>query len=343
MSHYSEQFLKQNPLAVLGVLRDLQKGEVPLRISWSNNQFISKILDASQDRLVIDLGSQEYENRAALKAENIAVMAETQGAKVEFVLSRLELSEYQGLPAFVTPLPTNLWFVQRREYFRISAPLHPAYFCKAKMPDKKEIRFRLFDLSLGGMGALMDTPKPDGLVEGMRFTQIELDMGGWGRFYFDAQLIAISDRTVVDSKNETITTPRLSFRFLNVGPGVSFSVLSIPWSERRGNAQIRSCEEIGQRERRPSAALHGIHRFLYFPDITRRLWCRVIFRHMFKEFVFVHVVNLFYCLFAVRGEGSEQRAGTVNVRHHQRVLHHLWILNPLQHAMLHNAQIGRAH
>ncbi len=47
MSHYSEQFLKQNPLAVLGVLRDLQKGEVPLRISWSNNQFISKILDAS--------------------------------------------------------------------------------------------------------------------------------------------------------------------------------------------------------------------------------------------------------------------------------------------------------
>ena len=38
MSHYSEQFLKQNPLAVLGVLRDLQKGEVPLRISWSNNQ-----------------------------------------------------------------------------------------------------------------------------------------------------------------------------------------------------------------------------------------------------------------------------------------------------------------
>ena len=103
MSNYSEQFLKQNPLAVLGVLRDLQKGEVPLRISWSNNQFISKILDASQERLVIDLGSQEYENRAALKAENIAVMAETQGAKVEFVLSRLELSEYQGLPAFVTP------------------------------------------------------------------------------------------------------------------------------------------------------------------------------------------------------------------------------------------------
>ncbi|MXG37851.1 flagellar brake protein, partial [Escherichia coli] len=64
MSNYSEQFLKQNPLAVLGVLRDLQKGEVPLRMRWSNNQFISKILDVSSDRLIVDLGSQEHENRA---------------------------------------------------------------------------------------------------------------------------------------------------------------------------------------------------------------------------------------------------------------------------------------
>ena len=49
MSSYSEQFLKQNPLAVLGVLRDLKKGEVPLRINWSTSQFISKILDVTAD------------------------------------------------------------------------------------------------------------------------------------------------------------------------------------------------------------------------------------------------------------------------------------------------------
>lgn len=233
MSNYSEQFLKQNPLAVLGILRDLQKGKVPLRISWPSGQFISNILDASAERLVVDLGSQEYENRAALRAENVSVLAETQGAKVEFVLPRLELSEYKGLPAFVSPIPDNLWFVQRREYFRIHAPLHPAYFCKAKMPDKKEFRFRLFDLSLGGMGALMDTPAPDGLVEGMRFSQIELDMGGWGRFWFDAQLIAIGERTVVDSKNETVSTPRLSFRFLNVGPGAERELQRIIFSLER--------------------------------------------------------------------------------------------------------------
>ena len=54
----------------------------------------------------------------------------------------------------------------------------------------------------------------------MRFTQVELDMASWGQFYFDAQLIAVGERKVVDGKNDTIATPRLSFRFLNVSPGV---------------------------------------------------------------------------------------------------------------------------
>ncbi|MDF3008650.1 MAG: flagellar brake protein [Enterobacter kobei] len=64
MSNYSEQFLKQTPLAVLGVLRDLQKGQVPLRISWASGQFISKILDVSPEGLIMDFGSQEYDNKA---------------------------------------------------------------------------------------------------------------------------------------------------------------------------------------------------------------------------------------------------------------------------------------
>lgn len=220
MSNYSEQFLKQNPLAVLGVLRDLQKNQVPVCITWGSGQFISKILEVNPEELIMDFGSQEYENTAVQRAGKVTVTAETQGAKVEFTLTKLYTGDFQALPAFITPLPETLWFIQRREYFRISAPLHPAYFCKALMPDKSEIRFRLFDLSLGGMGALLDGEAPTTLQPGMRFSKVELDMASWGQFYFDAQLIAIGERKVVDGKNETIVTPRLSFRFLNVSPGV---------------------------------------------------------------------------------------------------------------------------
>ena len=151
MSHYHEQFLKQNPLAVLGVLRDLNKAAIPLRISWNGGQLISKILAITPDKLVLDFGSQAEDNIAVLKAQHITITAETQGAKVEFTVEQLQQSEYLQLPAFITVPPPTLWFVQRRRYFRISAPLHPPYFCQTKLADNSTLRFRLYDLSLGGM------------------------------------------------------------------------------------------------------------------------------------------------------------------------------------------------
>lgn len=233
MNHYNEQFLKQSPLAVLNVLRDLHRDRIPLRVSWGTNQFISRILDISSQALIIDYGSQEYENRAVVRAENITLSAETQGAKIEFTVPKVSSGQFLDLPAFTMPVPPSLWFVQRREYFRIAAPLHPFYYCKAKLPDKSVIRFRLCDLSLGGMGALMDETPPPALKSGMMFTQMELDMGEWGKFYFDAQLISLSERKIVDSKNETISTPRLSFRFLNVNPAIERTLQRIIFSLER--------------------------------------------------------------------------------------------------------------
>ena len=206
MSHYHEQFLKQNPLAVLGVLRDLHKAAIPLRLSWNGGQLISKILAITPDKLVLDFGSQAEDNIAVLKAQHITITAETQGAKVEFTVEQL----------------------QQREYLQL-----PPYFCQTKLADNSTLRFRLYDLSLGGMGALLETAKPAELQEGMRFAQIEVNMGQWGVFHFDAQLISISERKVIDGKNETITTPRLSFRFLNVSPTVERQLQRIIFSLER--------------------------------------------------------------------------------------------------------------
>ena len=97
MSHYHEQFLKQNPLAVLGVLRDLHKAAIPLRLSWNGGQLISKLLAITPDKLVLDFGSQAEDNIAVLKAQHITITAETQGAKVEFTVEQLQQSEYLQL------------------------------------------------------------------------------------------------------------------------------------------------------------------------------------------------------------------------------------------------------
>ncbi len=83
------------------------------------------------------------------------------------------------------------------------------------------------------MGALLETAKPTGLREGMHFAQIEVNMGQWGVFHFDAQLLTISEHKIIDGKNETISTPRLSFRFLNVSPTVERQLQQIIFSLER--------------------------------------------------------------------------------------------------------------
>ncbi len=290
MSHYHEQFLKQNPLAVLGVLRDLNKAAIPLRISWNGGQLISKILAITPDKLVLDFGSQAEDNIAVLKAQHITITAETQGAKVEFTVEQLQQSEYLQLPAFITVPPPTLWFVQRRRYFRITAPLHPPYFCQTKLADNSTLRFRLYDLSLGGMGALLETAKPAELHEGMRFAQIEVNMGQWGVFHFDAQLISISERKVIDGKNETITTPRLSFRFLNVSPTV----------ERQLQRIIFSLEREARKKRTMCVTdLHRVQCLLKFVDIARSLRRRMISRYVIEELISIQIVDFADRLFPI--------------------------------------------
>lgn len=217
----------------MGVLRDLQRSQVAIRLTWSSGQFISKILEVNSERMILDFGSQDHENRAVQHATHIDLAAETAGAKVEFSLPALSVVEYHNLPAFSVSLPSSLWYIQRREYFRISAPIQPRYFCRTRLADNSPFVFRLCDLSLGGMGALVEGALPEQLKEGIRLSQVEMDLDQWGTFNFDMKLVTISERKVVDSKNETVTTPRLSFRFLNVNSAIERELQKIIFSLER--------------------------------------------------------------------------------------------------------------
>ncbi|VFS96304.1 protein involved in flagellar function [Escherichia coli] len=122
----------------------------------------------------------------------------------------------------------------------------------------------------------LETAKPAELQEGMRFAQIEVNMGQWGVFHFDAQLISISERKVIDGKNETITTPRLSFRFLNVSPDGSGNYSGL---------FSLSSEKPGKKRTKCATDLHRVQCLLKFVDIARSLRRRVISRYVFEELV----------------------------------------------------------
>ncbi|WP_275556290.1 flagellar brake protein [Mixta sp. Marseille-Q2659] len=214
----NEQYYKRGTLAVLGVLRDIARDDTPILVSHARGQFISRILSVDKEQLVIDYGSNDYDNQVTLEMQKLNVTAEMKGAKVEFSLPQLEAAHFGGLPAFSTPLPPELLQIQRREYFRISAPLEPIFYCHANWPDGSKARLRLQDISLGGIGVLVEGAMPETLASGEIWRGLRLDMGEYGELQVDAQLLHVGARTTVSSKNETISTPRLSFSFTSLGP-----------------------------------------------------------------------------------------------------------------------------
>ena len=213
-----EQYLKRGTLAVLGVIKDLLRLQTPLMVTFSRGQFISRMLGADEDRIIFDLGSNNLDNEYVLSCNDVSIFAETYGAKVEFSLASLERTTFEGLPAFSAPLPDLLWQIQRREFFRISVPLDPIFYCHSEWPNGKKVRFRLQDLSLGGIGVLVDEALPEGLSSGDKFKKLHVELGEYGQFEVGAQLLHIGERSVVTSKNETRVTPRLSFRFTAIEP-----------------------------------------------------------------------------------------------------------------------------
>ncbi|WP_455820073.1 flagellar brake protein [Pseudomonas cerasi] len=229
-----EQYLKRGPLAVLAVLRDLLDSQTPVMVSHTRGQFITRLLYSDKENMVFDFGSNDYDNQLAKEARDLHITAETRGAKVEFALTALSETEHEGLPAFSAELPELLWMIQRREFFRVTAPLNPVFYCHIPWPDGSgEGRLRLQDLSLGGIGVLSDNALPETLQAGDSIQKLRVEMGDYGRFEVDAQLITIGKRSVVGSKSETIVTPRLSFRFLSLDAGQERELQQVIFSLER--------------------------------------------------------------------------------------------------------------
>ena len=71
--------------------------------------------------------------------------------RVEFTTPTPRETVFDGRPAFEVEFPPVLYYMQRREYFRVEAPVLDPYICTGSLPDGERFRFEVHDLSLGGV------------------------------------------------------------------------------------------------------------------------------------------------------------------------------------------------
>ncbi|ADM98288.1 hypothetical protein Dda3937_00044 [Dickeya dadantii 3937] len=241
-NNMKEQYARRNKMAICATLRGLQKQDATVMVYHTHGQFISKILEVNSDEeeFLFDLGGLERENSRALFAGELEFAAETAGAKVEFRTTIIRTVDHDGLPAFCAAVPDVLYYIQRRNFFRINSPAWPPMNCRGELPDNTHFEFSLKDLSLGGLSMYTDDSAIAELFEpGMILKNIDVDLASYGQFCLDLQFVNHATTKVVDSKGDVKQIERLSFKF---------SALSA--TQERGLQQVITELELDQNEKR---------------------------------------------------------------------------------------------
>ncbi len=209
-------FGRRNPLEIGVQLRNLVNRGDFLTAEYKGGQLVTRILDVDvrTRTFIFDWGALSDQNEGLLASPRCQFRASPDGVRIEFSTATPRETRFEGLPAFEADFPDVLFYVQRREYFRVGAPVADPYVCRGKLPDGETFRFEVHDLSLGGVGMRTTDERVVALPMGAILYDIELSLGSLGSLVLDLQLVS---HRVLAMPNGT-QRYQLGFRFVTL-PG----------------------------------------------------------------------------------------------------------------------------
>jgi flagellar brake protein len=215
-------FGRRNPLEIGVSLRNLVNRADFLTADHGRGQIVTRLLDVNpQTRtFVFDWGGVPEQNEAVLAADNVMFHANPDGIRVEFSTGTPREIVFEGHPAFEADFPPVLFYMQRREYFRVEAPVLDPYICSGELPSGERFRFEVNDLSLGGVALRTMDERVASLQVGVILQAVELHFSNPGKVVLDLQLM--SNRQTVNSRGDRRYT--LGFKFMSL-PGSAENTL----------------------------------------------------------------------------------------------------------------------
>ena len=182
------------------LLRALCEEGAPITFYFNQGRdfHLTSLLQVSEDTrvLVFDLGSSRDANRKILKAGRINAVTSRQKIKIRFTLEGVSPVRHEGRDAFWAPAPEALFRLQRRENYRLSAPL--ATPVRARIPvrgDNGQVRTAqavLYDISGGGVSLVAALGDVD-FRPGAEFFGVSLNLPQVGMLTVDVQVRNVFD------------------------------------------------------------------------------------------------------------------------------------------------------
>lgn len=178
------QYLLRERREISFVLRQLaaRRCMITAYLGDTNRFMMSSVLSVSDDdkRLHLDVGNDEALNLEALSAGSLLCVTQLDKVKIQFSVSGQKLDRFERFPAFLAPTPEVLLRLQRREYYRMTAPASHSLVCRIPAPGQNSrVEARVVDISGGGVAVIVP-PADMNLSADQKYADCRLDLPDFG-------------------------------------------------------------------------------------------------------------------------------------------------------------------
>lgn len=188
-------YLIRSAKLVFGHLSDLVKKKCIISAHFGdhNQSFLTTIIDLDQkaNLITLDVAPTELLNKQLLTSAKVLFRTEYEGIKVSFRGKSIKKSQSDGHPVLAMPIPDAIFWMQRRQYYRVKIPLsHKNSTCEIVFntenadgsTESQTKVFSLADISLSGFSFLNpDTTLADTLAPDTQITQCALFLNDGSR------------------------------------------------------------------------------------------------------------------------------------------------------------------
>jgi len=234
-----KSYLLHSATEIQFVLRALTKSAdlITAYFNEGNDFLLTALLAVDDADIVLDYGASEEMNRKALIARKLGLIATHERVKVQFSVSGVEQTVHEGRPAFRAPLPDKLLRLQRREYYRLTAPVAHPLKCELTLlqedGERRKVEAQVVDISGGGI-AVMTAPSGFEFSVGQHFESCALELPDIGTVRAELQVRNVSDITLRNGSR----IKRYGCQFMNLsGPMVTMVERYIMRVERERKAR----------------------------------------------------------------------------------------------------------
>lgn len=162
-----ERYNLVGEMAILALLQGLlyQRQALSVQYGTQRESLLTSLLSVRPEGIVFDLGLDAAGNERLLAAKRLYFSCRPDGVQVRFHCDAPQRIVWDNAPACLVALPQRVSRLQRREYFRVLAPVAKPIMLGVDLPELGWTEFVIHNLSVGGVGLTVSDEKQLAVID----------------------------------------------------------------------------------------------------------------------------------------------------------------------------------